>query len=82
MIRTPKDFQHRKARDMRKLACLLLLAGSILTVGGCASPAYTGPENTAKMLRTWEFERGQLVDDVMYEAMFAPPSRSTLWNLR
>jgi hypothetical protein len=67
---------------MRKLACLLLLAGSVLGVGGCSSPTYTGGENVARVLRAWEYERGQLVDDAMSAALFTPPSRSTIWNLR
>jgi hypothetical protein len=80
---TALTFHHRKAEsDMRKLACLLLLAGSLIGIGGCSSPAYTGPENVGVVLRTWEYERGQMIDDVMYELMFAPPSRSTVWNLR
>jgi hypothetical protein len=67
---------------MRKLACLLLLVGTGLGIGGCASPAYTGGENVARILRTWDYENKQMIDDLNYEGMLMPPSRSTIWNLR
>ena len=67
---------------MRKLVCLLLLAGGTFGLGGCATPAYTGGENVSRVLRTWDFENKQMMEDVMYEAMLNPPSRSTVWNLR
>jgi hypothetical protein len=75
------DFQ-QEGQDMRKLACLLLLAGGAFGLGGCASPAYTGGENFARTMRTWDFENKQMIDDVDSVFLFRPPSRSTLWNLR
>ena len=67
---------------MRKIACLLLLVGSGFGIGGCASPAYTGGENVSRTLRTWDYDSKQITDDVMYELMLIPPSRSTIWHLR
>jgi hypothetical protein len=67
---------------MKKLACLLLLAGGVLGIGGCASPAYTGGENIARTLRTVDFEAKQAVDDVAFELMLYPASHQTPWNLR
>lgn len=67
---------------MRKLASLLLLLVSVFGAVGCASPAYTGGENIGRVARTWDYENKQMIDDVMYELMLDPPSRSTLWNLR
>ena len=70
---------------MRKIACLLLVlltVGMGFGTGGCASPAYTGGENVSRMLRTWDYENKQMIDDVGYELMLNPPSRSTIWNLR
>jgi hypothetical protein len=67
---------------MRKLLSLLLLVGFGFGAVGCASPAYTGPENIGRVARTWDFENKQMIDDVMYELMLTPPSRSTIWNLR
>ena len=67
---------------MRKLACLLLLAGGAFGLGGCASPAYTGGENLARTLRTWDYDNKQMIDDIDSVMLFRPPSRSTLWNLR
>ena len=67
---------------MRKIASVLLLVGMGLGIGGCASPAYTGGENVSRILRTWDYENKQMIDDLNYEAMLMPPSRSTTWNLR
>jgi hypothetical protein len=67
---------------MRKLACLILLAGGVFGLGGCASPGYSGGENVSRTLRTWGYENQQMIDDINYEMMFVPPSRSTIWNLR
>jgi hypothetical protein len=78
---TPVDFQ-QEGQVMRKLACLLLLAGGAFGIGGCASPAYTGGENLARTLRTWDYENKQMIDDIDYELMLRPASHSTVWNLR
>jgi hypothetical protein len=75
-------FSTQEGQDMRKLACLLLLAGGAFTMGGCASPAYTGGENVARTLRNWDYENKQMIDDINYELMFQPASHSTIWNLQ
>jgi hypothetical protein len=75
-------FSTQEGLDMRKLACLLLLAAGMLGVGGCATPAYTGGENASRILRTWDLEAKQAVDDLDFEMMFTPTSPMTKWNLR
>jgi len=69
---------------MRKLACLMLMVTGTFALGGCfASPAYTGGENTARTLRTWDFETKQAVEDVMTHVfMVTPPSQMSTWNLK
>ena len=67
---------------MRKLACLLLLAGGMLGIGGCATPAYTGDENVARTLRAWDYDAKQGVEDIDTELLLFPPSHMTRWNLR
>jgi hypothetical protein len=67
---------------MKKFACLLLLAGGMLGMGGCASPAYTGSENLSRTLRSMDFEAKQAVDDFAYELQLYPASHMTKWNLR
>ena len=67
---------------MRKLACLLLLAGGAFGMGGCASPAYTGGENLARDMRTWDYEIKQSIDDVDDVFLLRPASHATIWNLR
>jgi hypothetical protein len=67
---------------MKKLAMMLLVVAGVLGLGGCATPAYSGGENVARTLRTWDYEFKQMNEDLMYEAMFYPTSRLTPWNLR
>lgn len=67
---------------MRKLALLLVAVVGLVGLGGCATPAYDGGENVSRVLRTWDYEWKQAVDDAGYELMLYPPSRSTIWNLR
>jgi hypothetical protein len=61
---------------------VLLLAAGAFGIGGCATPAYTGAENMARIGRTWDFEIKQAAEEAQYELMLAPPSRTTLWNLQ
>jgi hypothetical protein len=68
---------------MRKLASLLLLVGGTFVLGGCmATPAYTGAENGHRILRTWDYEFKQGVEEVDRNLLLFPPSRSTPWQLR
>src|SRR4051794_22025547 len=77
------DIQHRKAPDMRKLSSLLLLVGATFMLGGClATPAYTGAENTGRMLRTMDYEWKQAVEDTDRVLLLWPPGRMTPWQLR
>ena len=67
---------------IKKLAMLVLLVAATFGIGGCSTPAYTTGENVSRTLRTWDFEWKQLNDDLIYELMFYPPSRMSMWNLR
>ena len=67
---------------MNKLAIMLLVVAGAFGLGGCATPAYSGGENVSRTLRTWDFEWRQMNEDLIYQAMFYPPSRMTQWNLR
>ena len=67
---------------MRKLACLLMLVGGMFTMTGCATPAYTGGENLARIGRSMDYDLKQGMEDFNYEMLVVPPSRMTMWNLR
>ena len=68
---------------MKRLAVLMLLAGALLTSGGClGTPGYTGTERNRLIGRTWSYEGGQMVDDFDSVLMLRPPSRSTVWHVR
>jgi hypothetical protein len=60
-----------------------LLVGATFGLGGClATPAYTGAENTGRMLRTFDYDFKQAVEDVDNHLLLFPPSRLTKWQLR
>lgn len=68
---------------MRKLASLLLLAVGLLGLGGgCATPAYTGGENLARVGTAMSFDLQQSAEDFYNESMLFPSSHMTRWNLR
>ena len=68
---------------MKRLAMYVLLAGVLLSSGGClGTPGYTGRERNRMIGRAWSYEGGQLVDDFDYVLLLRPPSRLTQWNVR
>ncbi|HYE16801.1 MAG TPA: hypothetical protein VEA69_00030 [Tepidisphaeraceae bacterium] len=70
---------------MKKLALLAMAVGGMVglgSLGGCSTPAYNTEENTSRVLRSWDYELKQGMEDFMFEAMLIPPSHGTLWNLR
>jgi hypothetical protein len=73
---------------MRKLAALVLVLGG-LVASGCArpnevgwAPAYTEHEREQLILRNWDYEGKQLVDDVDHALLLRPASHLTVWNVR
>ena len=69
---------------MKTLAALFLMfmAGSMLSVGGCASPAYSPVENIQRIARNWQYENLQMDDDWNHVMMLTPASRLTMWNVK
>jgi hypothetical protein len=68
---------------MKRFAMLVLLAGAVLSSGGClGTPGYTGTERNRQIGRAWSYEGGQIVDDFDYVMMLRPPSKLTTWNVR
>ncbi len=67
---------------MKKLALLLVLAGSICAASGCATPAYSFEERQRLASRTSNYEWAQLQEDVDHALLRYPPSRMTIWNVR
>jgi len=70
---------------MKKLALLLLC----LAATGCArpgevtwSPAYSRDELNRDILRNWDWEGKQIVDDVDHILLLRPMGHLTMWNLR
>lgn len=68
---------------MKRLAMYVLLAGALLSCGGCVgSPGYTGVERNRVIARTWSYEFGQAVDDFDHVLLLRPPGNMTAWNVR
>lgn len=68
---------------MRIFVLFGLLAGAVLTSGGCAeTPAYSANERNAMIARTWRIDSRQIVDDVDSILLLRPPSRMTIWHIR
>jgi hypothetical protein len=68
---------------MKRLAMYLLLAGAMLSCGGClGSPGYTPVERQRVIARTWSYEAGQAVDDWDHFWLLKPPGHMTQWNVR
>ena len=68
---------------------LMLIAVLGLMIGGCArpfeigwTPAYTARERHQMILRNWDYEGKQAVDDFDSALLLRPPTRMTIWNVR
>jgi hypothetical protein len=68
---------------MKRLAMYLLLAGAVLSCGGCVgSPGYTGVERNRQIGRTWSIDASQAVEDFDHALLLRPPSKLTRWHVR
>jgi hypothetical protein len=67
---------------MKRLALLILAAGSTGLSTGCATPAYTAAERNAMIARNWDYEIKQASDDWDSVLLLRPASRLTIWNVR
>jgi hypothetical protein len=73
---------------MSKIRLLSLLAIAAFLGTGCArpnefgyTPAYTAKERGDQILRNWDLEGKQLVDDVDHDLLLRPASNLTIWNV-
>jgi hypothetical protein len=68
---------------MKVLALLVLLGGLMTTSTGCLStPAYSASERHAQIMRNWDYEGKQAVDDFDHIMLLRPASHLTIWNVR
>lgn len=67
---------------MKRLALLILTAGSTGLSTGCATPAYTAAERNAMIARNWDYEIKMASDDWDSILLLRPASRLTIWNVR
>ena len=67
---------------MRMLVVLaLLVAGSVLSSGCGATPAYSGKERSRMIGRNWGYEARQINDDVDHLLMMRGGGWLTKWNV-
>jgi hypothetical protein len=66
---------------MKKLL-IVLVAGSLSGLVGCATPAYSPGERNQQITRNQDYEGRQMVEDWDHFWMLNPPSRLTVWNVR
>ncbi|HEY8665582.1 MAG TPA: hypothetical protein VIL86_02905 [Tepidisphaeraceae bacterium] len=70
---------------MKKIALMLSLGLIAASTSGCfifSTPAYSGQERGAMILRNWGYEWQQAQDDVDSALLLRPASRLTIWNVR
>lgn len=75
---------------MKKLAIVVMVAGLGLVGSGCtqnnvdwgSTPAYSSRENNQRIMRNWNYEGAQMVDDVDSALLLVPASGMTMWNVR
>ena len=60
---------------------LLMVLGS-LTVGGCATPAYSAHERGQMIARNWGYEERQINDDIDHILLLRPAGTLTLWHVQ
>ena len=70
---------------MKRLALLLAALGAV----GCARPnefgygtAYSAKERDQQILRNWDLEGKEMVDDIDHLLLLEPSSRLSDWNIR
>ena len=67
---------------MKTVFALVVLAGSLLSLGGCATPAYSTHERWQLITRNWAAEERQMQDDIDSLLLLRPMSRLSIWHIR
>jgi hypothetical protein len=68
---------------MRTLALFGLLAAGLMTGGCFGTPGYSPSERNDAIIRNYNYEGGQMVDDFDHAILMNPPaSRLTHWNVQ
>jgi Fe-S-cluster containining protein len=68
---------------MKTIALLGLLAGALMTTGCFGTPGYSGTERNDIIVRDYNYDGGQLIDDFDHDVIMSrPASGLTAWNVR
>jgi hypothetical protein len=72
---------------MKRFSMLLLLGAMVVT--GCARPgevgwstAYNRTELDRQIVRNWDWDGKQMVDDIDHTLLLRPMGHLTIWDLR
>jgi hypothetical protein len=67
---------------MKTLALIGLLAAGLFTTGCFGTPGYSPQERNAMIIRNYNYEGAQMVDDFDNAILMSrPSSRLTAWNV-
>jgi len=74
--------QHRHASViiMKTLIAAVVLLGAMISLGGCATPAYSAHERGQLIARNWGIEWREAQDDIDHALLLRPNSRMSVWH--
>ncbi len=68
---------------MKTLVMLVLMGLMLSASTGClTTPAYSASERHAQILRNWDYEGKQAVDDWDHIWLLRPAGHLTIWNVQ
>jgi hypothetical protein len=77
------DLHDKEGDVMKKLVVLaLVVAGSVLSTGCGATPAYSGKERGRMIQRNWGYQARQINDDIDYFLLLRGGGELTKWNVK
>jgi hypothetical protein len=90
-----RGLTQQEGLPMKTLLACVLLALSLVLLGGCATPGYSGGWPTIqpvpdvangahmnRLVRNVLLDEAQIVDDIDYVMLLDPASRLSKWNVR
>jgi hypothetical protein len=67
---------------MKKFVMLLIVAGGMVWLTGCETPAYTSQERFQRIGRNWGYEYEQINDDIDEIFLLRPADHLSQWNIQ
>jgi hypothetical protein len=67
---------------MKYVVLLGGVVGLLLCAGGCSTPGYSAEERNQQIVRTYNYEGAQMVDDIDDVLLMRPPGHLTIWYVQ